>query len=307
MDHPQSSKTIPSPNSSRWLYIILAFFALIIIALSIWLISAKSSLRVLQEEKNSQRELLQREVDSLIDVHTRTKASYGQMADSMMIKDSIIMANAAEIKVLLNDQWEYYKVKKKLERLQVISQVYVRQMDSLYSVNKELTEENERIREEVVTERKRFKELTKQQTELTGKVEEAAVFRTFNVEVQGVRQRGNRGEAETDKAGKVERIKICFTLAENSLIQAGNKNIFIRIAAPDSKILVKSRDDAYSFIFKGERLQYSIMEVVDYNNSDHSVCVYWDKRETQDLKPGLYYVDIYEGDNQIGEANLMLR
>ena len=82
-------------------------FALIIIALSIWLISAKSSLLVLQEEKDSQRELLQREVDSLIDMHNRTKASYGQLADSLMAKDSIIIANAAEIKTLLNDQWEW--------------------------------------------------------------------------------------------------------------------------------------------------------------------------------------------------------
>ena len=307
MDNSHSVKPIPSPNSSRWLYIILAIFAMIIIALSIWLISAKSSLRVLQEEKDNQRHFLQREVDSLIEEHNRTKAAYGQLADSMMIKDSIIIANANEIKTLLNDQWEYYKVKKKLERLQVISQTYVRQMDSLYSVNRDLTEENERIREEVVTERKRYKELTKSKEELTGKVEQAAVFRTFNVDVKGIRQRGSKSETDTDKAKKVERIKICFTLAQNSLIQPGNKNIYIRIAAPDSKILVKSRDDAYSFIFKGERLQYTIMEVVDYNNSDHSACVYWDKRDTQDLTPGLYYVDIYEGDNQIGEANLLLK
>lgn len=198
-------------------------------------------------------------------------------------------------------------MKKKLERLQVISQNYVRQMDSLYSVNQELTEENERIREEVVKERKRYKELTKTTDELSGKMEQAAVFRTFDVEVTGVRTRGSRGEQEADKAKKVERIKICFTLAQNSLIQPGNKNIFIRIAAPDSKILVKSRDDAYSFMFKGERLQYSIMEVVAYENADKQICVYWDKRDTQELSPGLYYVDIYEGDNQIGEANLMLK
>lgn len=307
MDNPNGIKPIPSPNATRWLYIILAIFAVIIIALSIWLISAKSSLKVLQQEKETQRELLQREVDSLIEEHNRTKAAYGQLADSMALKDSIIMANANEIKLLLDDQWEYYKVKKKLERLQVISQNYVRQMDSLYSVNRELTEENERIREEVVNERKRYKELNKTKDELSGKVNEAAVFRTFNVQVSGIRQRGSKSELVTDKAKRVERIKICFTLAQNSLIQAGNKNIYIRIAAPDSKILVKSRDDAYSFMFKGERLQYSIMEVVDYDNSDKEICVFWEKRDTQELTPGLYYVDIYEGDNQIGEANLMLK
>ncbi len=293
-------------NNTRWLYIALAVLALIIIALSIWLISAKSNLRDLQEEKEAQRIMFQREVDSLMDEHNKVKAAYGTLADSLLAKDSIIQANAQEIKQLLDTQWEYYRIKRKLQQLQVISQNYVRQMDSLYTVNRELTQENERIKEDLTQERRRVQQLQRTRDELTTKVEQAAVFRSYNVEVSGVRQRG-RSEVETDRANRTERIKICFVLAENSIIQPGNKNIYIRIAAPDSKILIKSRDDAFSFIFKGERLQYSIMEVVDYRNSDTPICVYWDKRDTQELKPGLYYVDIYEGDHQIGEATLMLK
>ncbi|GAB1419099.1 hypothetical protein MASR2M12_18640 [Bacteroidales bacterium] len=307
MDHPNTPRNNTSKNPSTWLFVALAIFAVIIIALSIWLISTKSSLQMLEIEKEEQRIALQHEVDSLIDEHNRTKATYGFLADSLAKKDSIIMANAHEIRLLLDEQWEYQKVKKKLARLQTISQNYIKQMDSLYNVNKELVEENERIREEMVTEKKRVRELNKTKDELSGKMEQAAVFRTFNVDIKGVRSRGSRGDQEVEKASKTERIKICFTLAENSLIQPGAKNIYIRIAAPDSKILIKGRDDAYSFIYKGERLQYSIMEVVDYQNADKEICVYWDKRDTQELTRGLYYVDIYEGDHQIGEANLVLK
>ncbi len=301
-----SSFSDSGSGSNRWLYILMAVLALMIIGLSFWLISTKSDLRVLQDEKEAQRIMLQHEVDSVINEHNRTKQAYGALADSLVARDSIIQANAQEIKKLLDTQWEYHKIKRKLEQLQVISQNYVRQMDSLYTVNKELVEENERIREQVAIERRRAQQLEKTTDALTEQVETAAVFRTFNVDVAGIRQRG-RGETEVNKANRVERIKICFTLAENSIIQAGNKNIYIRIAAPDSRILVKSRDDAYSFMYKGERLQYSIMEVVNYQNANKEVCVYWDKRDTQELPPGLYYIDIYEGDHQIGEANLLLK
>lgn len=204
---------IPSPNATRWLYLLLSIFALIIIGLSIWLISTKSNLRVLQEEKNRQRAELQYEVDSLIAAHNETKLAYGALADSLTAKDSLIQANAVEIKKLLNTQWEYYKIKKKLEKLQVISQGYVRQMDSLHSVNRELTEENERIREEFNLERKRNIQLNKVKEELVDKVEMAAVLRTFNLSAEGVRQRGSSREVATDKAKRVEKIKICFTLA----------------------------------------------------------------------------------------------
>ena len=307
METPVQNQPIPSPNATRWLYILLAIFALIIIGLSIWLISTKSNLRVLQEEKEQQKIGLQREVDSLILAHNETKRAYGDLADSLTAKDSLIQANAVEIKQLLNTKWEYYKIKKKLERLQVISQGYVRQMDSLHTVNRELTEENERIREEFNLERKRNIQLSKVKEELTDVVEMAAELRTFNVSAKGMRQRGSSREVETDKVNRVERVKICFTIAENKVVPAGNKSIYIRIAAPDNQILAKGRGDEYSFMHQGERLQYSIMESVEYQNKNEELCVYWDKRDTQELTEGLYAIDIYEGETLIGQTSFNLR
>ncbi len=307
METPVQNQPIPSPNATRWLYILLAIFALIIIGLSIWLISTKSNLRVLQEEKEQQKIGLQREVDSLILAHNETKRAYGDLADSLTAKDSLIQANAVEIKQLLNTKWEYYKIKKKLERLQVISQGYVRQMDSLHTVNRELTEENERIREEFNLERKRNIQLSKVKEELTDVVEMAAELRTFNVSAKGMRQRGSSREVETDKVNRVERVKICFTIAENKVVPAGNKSIYIRIAAPDNQILAKGRGDEYSFMHQGERLQYSIMESVEYQNKNEELCVYWDKRDTQELTEGLYSIDIYEGETLIGQTSFNLR
>jgi len=305
-DSSEFSNPIPSPNATRWVYILLVIFALLIIMLSIWVISTKSNLRVLQAEKDQQRNELQLEVDSLILLHNQTKEAYGALADSLGAKDSLIQANATEIRRLLDTEWEYYKIKKKLDRLQVISQGYVRQMDSLYSVNRDLTEENERIREEVTIERKRNIQLNKAKEELTDKVELAAVFKTYNVKAVGLRQKGS-SETETDKVKRVEKIKLCFTLTGNNIIKPGSKNIYIRIAQPDRKILAKGRGEEYSFLFKGERLQYSIMQTIDYQNVDQEICVYWDKRDTQALQEGLYNIDIYEGDVVIGMVSMSLR
>jgi Tfp pilus assembly protein PilO len=308
MDKEQNlSNPIPSPNATRWLYLLLGVFALLIIGLSIWLISTKSNLRVLQEEKESQRIDLQHEVDSIINAHNQTKTAYGKLADSLSIKDSIIQANAVEIKKLLNTQWEYYKIKKKLDRLQVISQGYVRQMDSLYTVNRELAEENIRIKEEFDVEKRRVAQLTQVKDDLTDIVEQAAVLRTFNLSATGFRQRGSSREVETDRYRRVEFIRICFTLAENSVIEPGNKNIYLRIAAPDGTILVQGRDDTYSFVHQGEKLQYSIMTVADYQNRNLEICLDWNKRETQDLVEGVYNIDVFHNDSQIGQTSLFLR
>ena len=133
------------------LYALLAALALalvFVIILASKNSSIKGNLQQLEAEKEMQRQDFQAEVDSLMKVHNELKESYGELSQELAEKDSIIQADAVEIKKLLDSQWDYNRIKKKLASLQTISQKYVRQMDSLYTVNRELVAENERIREE---------------------------------------------------------------------------------------------------------------------------------------------------------------
>ena len=294
-------------NSSLWMYIVLVVLALGIIGLSIKLISVKNEMKELLVEKDMQRTELQKELDSLVYQHQQIKEAYGELSDSLTSKDSIIQANAVEIKKLLNTKWEYYKIKKKLSRLQVISQGYVRQMDSIYRVNHQLTEENQKIKEEIKVERRKNQQLQKSKEELMGKVDEAAVLQVFNLVATPVHKKGSGKERATDKIKRVDRVKVCFTLGKNTIVEPGTKTIYVRIARPNDEILVKGRGDKYSFMFNGEQLQYSIMQHVDYQNESKDVCVYWNRRSSLKLEPGLYHVDIFEGDHEIGGTAFTLK
>ncbi len=294
-------------NVNLWLYIILFVLALGIIGLSIWLISVKNNMGELLAEKEQQKIELEHELDSLMKSHEKIKEEYGMLADSLMAKDSIIQQNAKEIKKLLNTKWEYYKIKKKLARLQVISQSYIRQMDSLYTVNHQLTEENFKIKEEIKAERRKNKELEKIKEHLDSKVKEAAVLSTYNYDVGGIHLAGGKREKPTDKIRRLDRIKVCFTLGKNSVVKPGKKTIYVRIARPDKKILAKGRSDEYSFMYQGKKLQYSIKKEIDYQNEPVDICMYWNRRKTLEMLKGLYHVDIFEGDNNIGHATFTLR
>lgn len=258
-------------------------------------------------EKESQRIELEKELDSLVVQHENFKQAYGKLSDSLKIKDSIIIANAVEIKKLLNTKWEYYKIKKKLTRLQVIAQGYVRQMDSLYTVNSQLSDENLKIKEQIKIEKQKNKTLQKTKEELKGKVDQASILQVFNLSATPVHKRGSGKEIPTDKIRRVDRVKVCFTLGKNTIIEPGNKILYVRIARPNKEILVKGRGDTYSFMFNGNKLQYSIKQKIDYENESMDLCLYWNRRSTLELKPGLYHVDIYEGNNQIGYTNFTLK
>jgi hypothetical protein len=307
MENSNMSNSSTPKNSNLWMYILLIVLAVGVIGLSVWLISLKRNMNELLTEKELQRIELVSELDSLMLEHDQIKESYGALSDSLVAVDSVIQANAAEIKQLLNYKWDYFKVKKKLDRLQVISQGYVRKMDSIVVVNEALTEENLQIKEEIQQEKRKNRNLEQDKEELVTIVEEAAILSTYNLNSVPVHVRGNGKETETDKIRRVDRVKICFTLGKNSILEPGVKTIYARIAQPDEEILVKGRGEEYTFMHQGELIQYSIMEEVDYQNTAQEVCMYWNRRESLELQPGLYNVDIFHGDHIIGETTFTLK
>ena len=281
---------------------------MIIIGLSCWLISLKGDLNTLENEKEQQRADFQAEVDSLVRVHNELKANYGELSSQLAEKDSIILADAQEIKRLLDQQWDYNRIKKKVADLQAISQGYIRQLDSLYVVNEQLVAENERIREEVQEERKQNRALQRQTEELTSKVNLAAVLRIYNLTADAVRFKGGSQETETDKAGRTERIRVKFTIGQNDLVEAGTKTFYMRIADPSKNIICKGMGDEYAFMYQGEMMQYTEKIQVNYDNREKEVRAYYIKPSGKEMLPGYYFVDIYDNnDNLVGQTTFNLR
>jgi hypothetical protein len=291
-----------------WLY---ALLGLLVIGLIIALVSRsslKSEKEALEAEKEMQRLDFQAEVDSLMRVHNELKESYGELSLELAEKDSIIQADAVEIKKLLDSQWDYNRIKKKLANLQDISQRYVRQMDSLYTVNRELVAENERIREEFQAERRQNTTLTRQKEELTNKVNQAATMRISNYKAKAVRFKGSGKESDTDRASRTERIRIDFNVAANELIEPGTKLFYVRIADPKRAIISKGTGDEYSFKSNGETLQFTEKVRVNYDGTETAVRAYYVKPDAYELMPGTYFIDVYEqGGKLIGQTTVDLK
>lgn len=291
-----------------WLYAILGALAIALVVLLVRNSSMKTDLQELEAEKEMQRADFQAEVDSLMRVHNELKESYGDLSQELAEKDSIIQADAVEIKKLLDSQWDYYRIKKKLASLQEISQKYVRQMDSLYTVNQELVAENERIREEFQAERRENSNLNRQKEELTNMVNQAAVLKLYNYSAQAVRFKGGSKESNTDRADRAERIRIDFTVAANDLIQPGSKTFYVRIADPTRAIISKGTGDEYAFESNGETLQFTEKIRVNYEGKETPVRAYYTKPADREFRPGTYFIDVYEqGGKLIGQTSIDLR
>lgn len=285
---------------------IIAILSVIIVVLAILLIMVKSNVNTIVVEKETaveQRDELKFELEELLAEHELIKSEYGQLTDQLTEKDSMIIAQAKEIEKLINSQADHRRIKRQLDYLRGITQGYVNQIDSLYTVNQQLTAEIVTTRKSLDSEKQRSFELSQEKTGLEEKITSAAVLRAYNISIKALNLRSSGKESETDRARRADAIRVCFTVSENSLIPAGTKDIYVRIARPDNYILTQG---GYTFIYQGNRIQFSEKGNINYNQKSQNVCITYNRGEVE-FKPGKYGVNIFADDNEIGSTSFELK
>ena len=280
---------------------------LAIIAVLAWMLVNQKKESIIREKDSGSVQLeLQGQLDSLLAEHERVKVSYGEISNSLTERDSIINVKAMEIKRLLGSKAELSVVKSKLAQLQQITQVYEQQIDSLFTVNRKLKAENEKIKIDYNLEQQKTNDLSKDKEELNEKITGAAVLKAYRISAIAYKSRGVDKEKATDKAARADKIKVCFTVSENKLVSPGYKRFFVRIARPDNVIL--TRGPAYTFQFLGQTLQFSAMETLNYEGDAADVCTYFEQPVNgPELVKGRYVVNVFTEDREIGQTSFELK
>lgn len=310
----KDSKNFVNEHASLFAILTCVFFVTTLVFAILYFSKTSDYREVVQQEQQSSQDNqeLIRQLDSLKAEHARIKAEAGALADSLASQDSVIMAQIAEIEGLMARQADYNQIKRKLDRVQKISKVYVHQMDSLITIQHELEQKNQALSTELTQTKEAKTAVEQQNVELTTKMNEAAKLSANNIRSRCVYKKSNKNpEVETSKARDVERIKTTFTLAKNTLVPAGTYNLYCRISCPgDGHVLCQGKSDAYSFDNNGQKLQYSVKKAVNYVNNAETVTMYWDI-SAQDQKNhkqlvGTYIVQIFSDNGLLGETRFTL-
>ncbi len=182
--------------------------------------------------------------------------------------------------------------KNEISTMREIMKSYIVQIDSLNTRNKMLTSENTEIKQQITQVRNTNTELSKVKEELSTKVEVASVIQAKNIVAVSL----NKKRKETTKISNLDKLRICFTLRENALAKAGQKDVYMRVIRPDSLVVTSSPDNLFDY--KGNKIIYSATRQVDYMNQDIEVCIFMDNKG--DFIIGNYSVELYLDNNIIG-------
>ncbi|MFN3874356.1 MAG: hypothetical protein ACK4L7_00390 [Flavobacteriales bacterium] len=200
--------------------------------------------------------------------------------------------------------YDLAKARKEAETLRAIMKGYIAQIDSLNRANQELRAEKQQLTQQLGEEKAQKEALATEKSALESKVAKGAVLHTTSISAGAVMVRNNGKQVDTDKAKKAEMVKCCFTLGENKVTEPGDKTIYMRVIAPDGKVLPPSEGPA-RFKFNGVEGEYSAKREVNYQNQPLDACVFWTGGE--ELRTGQYIVEIYEAGSQVSKVTFNLK
>jgi len=246
---------------------------------------------VLTQEKDSLANELRHMVvafDTLKTNNDTLKAGVEKQKNKIV---QLLSVNASNVRLIKS-------YKSEITTMREIMKSYIVQIDSLNTRNKMLTSENTEIKQQITEVRNTNSELSKVKEELTSKVEVASIIQAKNIAAVSL----NKKRKETTRIGNLDKLRICFTLRENPLAKAGQKDVYMRVIRPDSLVVASSPDNLFEY--KGNKIIYSATRQVDYSNQDIEVCIFLDNKG--DFIIGNYSVELYLEDNIIGRTNFML-
>lgn len=188
---------------------------------------------------------------------------------------------------------------KELGTLRSIMRGYIKQLDSLNTLNIQLREDASVARTEARESRQKFNELQTTTDEYAKQVQIGSVLKGRGVMVTAI----NSSNKDTDRSSRTAKLRTCLSLVENSIAYKGPRRIFVRIKGPDGILLTSGQEQI--FTVDGEQMIYSASREVDYQGSEIEICIFYGG--STNFVKGVYTVDVYTEESKLGSADLLLK
>lgn len=298
------SENVDKPKSKNtWIYIgIIA----LLLATNIYLFLQKKSehqekLMVSEElqQSNSEREVLQNEYNA-----------------ALARLDDLTSQNANLKKKLSSRESDVQHIKDRIAAILADADATRTELKEARSLIRGLNQKIDGYQTEIAALKKQNRTLTGQRDSvvvkndsLLKKLNVAKRLHASNIRLIPINlRRGGRKEITTERARKVDLLRISFDIDENLLADDGAKEFDIRIVSPDGILLSNAALGSGSFIdAKGKTQYYSISKVVNLNSGVPLEGIDVDWRQAASYERGAYIVEIYSEGQLIGQGTANLR
>lgn len=279
----------------------------IMIALIVLAVILAAALAFIWIQKANLVNELELEKDDLTEQIVALQADYQNLSSEYDIINAQLDSSREEVSQLVEkiqkteatNRSKMRQYERELGTLRSIMRNYIVQIDSLNTLNQQLTAEANAARQEAAESKRANQELTQQVESLTGQVAAGSVIKARGLRIEAY----NSSDNITDRSSRVVRMLTTLSLVENELAPKGPIRVYIRVKDPEGILLVN--DNQQSFTFNGEPMVASASREVDYQGNEVELSIYLN--DIPSYTKGIYTVEAYTTQSLLGTAEVLLR
>ncbi|NER16668.1 chromosome partitioning protein ParA [Spongiivirga citrea] len=141
-----------------------------------------------------------------------------------------------------------------------------------------------------------------QNSELAMVVEKGASLKAARLTGTGIKVRSSGKTRDMERASGVDKIKVCFTVPENNIAQAGDRQLYVQVIDPKNNTLGENAQVSFE---NDLTLNYSLISKFYYDNKNLDVCEFVSGGE--DFAKGRYVVNVFDGSKLLTTSSFSLK
>ncbi|HMN32421.1 MAG: hypothetical protein IT215_02870 [Chitinophagaceae bacterium] len=236
------------------------------------------------------------QMDSLLSTKNDEIAELRRKIDNIVKNKNATDAELKEASKFINE------LKSKLN-------TYQEQIKALKSENIQLTEEKRQLIQDKNQLTQESEKLQIEKTDLEKKVDLGSVLHASGFKLETINNKknflGKEKEVTTQKAKKVDLIRISFDIDDNRISESGDKILYILIKTPNGKVVSTPGN-----IFKltdGSEMNYTVSKIIPYTKGEKTFGVKTEWRPNETFEIGTYNVEVYHQGYKIGNEAVNLK
>jgi predicted nuclease with TOPRIM domain len=287
-------------KSSKRNIIIIAFLLIIvaIIGIKFYLDSEKENEQLQQNLEQTYGEL--DSISNQLDMKIAEIESLGGDITELQLIRKNLESEKEELKK--SNNWaanQIQRYKDKVGGYEELLNLQDEKIKKLEAINKELLSENTNLKTEKNQLNDSISRLRNNREELEDKVEMASRLKAENIKIIAINSRGRERDDKEYKPRHIEKLKIQFNLAENSVAQPEGKDIILRVINPLGNALFDVNTGSGSFMIKGREMFYTAKQEILFDNTQQELSFVYDRGE--EYEEGVYQLELYADNYLIGK------
>lgn len=279
------------------------------IALVLFLGTAFYSMNLYKSSEKVQKDLTEQKQLVMNDLNAMAKQYDVAISENEVANKDLIDARGRiqglidSLKISETNVKSLWRYKQKYTSLQ-------KEMDVLLAENDKLKIENSYLATSLDSTRVRLEERTIftdslliQNNALAEVVSDASVLSGVNLKGFGVIERTSGKFIPTERASRTDKIRVCFTVAKNKLVKAGDQELYVQVIDPKSNTLGLNEQVS----FEEKTLNYSIISKFNYENTNLDICEFVASKGNAEFQKGRYIVNVYNEKDLVSTSEFTLK